>query len=95
MDSRLQQIQKMLESEPNDSFLNYALALEYAKANETNSAHMTMIEKGYFNITKVGLIGFAAGFPLSYFTRIKRYQITDNKIKNDKDFWYLSKETAY
>ena len=56
---------------------------------------MSINQTGYFNMTKVGLIGFAAGFPLSYFTRIKRYQITDNKIKNDKDFWYLSKETAY
>jgi hypothetical protein len=56
---------------------------------------MSINQTGYFNMAKVGLIGFAAGFPLSYFTRIKRYQITDNKIKNDKDFWYLSKETAY
>jgi tetratricopeptide (TPR) repeat protein len=31
--SRLQQLQEMLISEPNDSFLNYALALEYAKLN--------------------------------------------------------------
>jgi Tfp pilus assembly protein PilF len=29
--SRLQQLQQMLLDEPNDSFLNYALALEYAK----------------------------------------------------------------
>ena len=71
------------------------LNIKYVKENATNPAHMTMNETGYFNITKVGLIGFAAGFPISYFTRIKRYQITDNKIKNDKDFWYLSKETAY
>ena len=42
MDSRLQQIQKMLESEPNDSFLNYALALEYAKANEIKLAIETL-----------------------------------------------------
>ena len=71
------------------------LNIKYVKENATNPAHMTMNETGYFNITKVGLIGFAAGFPISYFTRIKRYQITNNKIKNDKDFWYLSKETAY
>jgi len=31
---RLQQIQEMLKSEPNDSFLNYALALELAKSND-------------------------------------------------------------
>lgn len=29
--SRLEYILEMLKSEPNDSFLNYALALEYAK----------------------------------------------------------------
>lgn len=38
MDSRLQQIKKMLETEPNDSFLNYALALEYAKADDLQRA---------------------------------------------------------
>ncbi len=32
--TRLLQIQEMLKSEPNDSFLNYALALELAKSNE-------------------------------------------------------------
>jgi tetratricopeptide (TPR) repeat protein len=38
MDSRLEQLKKMLETEPHDSFLNYALALEYAKMNELNKA---------------------------------------------------------
>ncbi len=28
----------MLKTEPNDSFLNYALALEYAKADDVNTA---------------------------------------------------------
>ena len=36
--SRLIQIQEMLKSEPNDSFLNYALALEYAKADDFKKA---------------------------------------------------------
>lgn len=36
--TRLQQIQEMLKSEPNDSFLNYALALEFAKSNEINKS---------------------------------------------------------
>lgn len=31
---RIQQIQEMLKSEPNDSFLNYALALELARSND-------------------------------------------------------------
>ncbi len=36
--SRLEQIQEMLKSEPADSFLNYALALEYAKINDERKA---------------------------------------------------------
>jgi len=36
--SRLQQIQEMLKNEPQDSFLNYALALEYAKASDIEKA---------------------------------------------------------
>ena len=38
MNSRTEQIQEMLKSEPNDSFLNYALALEFAKSNEINKS---------------------------------------------------------
>ncbi|CAN5366542.1 hypothetical protein BH10BAC1_BH10BAC1_17370 [soil metagenome] len=36
--SRLTEIQEMLKTEPNDSFLNYALALEYAKENNVKKA---------------------------------------------------------
>jgi tetratricopeptide (TPR) repeat protein len=36
--SRLSQIEEMLKTEPNDSFLNYALALEFAKANDVKKA---------------------------------------------------------
>lgn len=35
---RFQQIQEMLKNEPYDSFLNYALALEYAKINNLKEA---------------------------------------------------------
>ena len=56
---------------------------------------MSINEAGYFNMTKVGLIGFAAGFPIAYFSKIKRYRVTDKKILNDKDFWYLAKERGY
>ncbi len=38
MSSRLEQLQEMIKNEPNDSFLNYALALEYAKKNELKKA---------------------------------------------------------
>lgn len=36
--SRKEQILNMLEGEPNDVFLNYALAMEFASANELNEA---------------------------------------------------------
>lgn len=36
--SRLQHIQEMLAKEPDDSFLIYALALEYAKMSDINKA---------------------------------------------------------
>lgn len=42
--NRLQQIENMLKDEPDDSFLTYALALEYAKAYELNKA-IEIIEK--------------------------------------------------
>lgn len=44
MSSRMEQLQKMLEAEPHDSFLNYALALEYGKANDIITA-IQLIEK--------------------------------------------------
>lgn len=38
MTSRINQLQELLQKEPNDSFLNYALALEYSKLNEKEKA---------------------------------------------------------
>jgi tetratricopeptide (TPR) repeat protein len=35
---RFLQLLEMLKTEPNDSFLNYALALEYAKSNDLEKA---------------------------------------------------------
>ena len=36
--SRMEQLQEMLKSEPDDEFLNYALALELDKADQHNDA---------------------------------------------------------
>jgi tetratricopeptide (TPR) repeat protein len=36
--SKISQLLQMLETEPNDSFLNYALALEFAKENNFEKA---------------------------------------------------------
>lgn len=38
MAARIEMIQNMLKDEPEDSFLNYALALEYANINELDKA---------------------------------------------------------
>lgn len=37
-EDRIQMLKKMLEKEPNDEFLNYALALEYHKLNKIEDA---------------------------------------------------------
>lgn len=42
--ARLEQLLEMLKEDPNDSFLNYALALEYAKLGNIDSA-VDLIEK--------------------------------------------------
>ncbi|HSV13280.1 MAG TPA: hypothetical protein VLI90_03425 [Tepidisphaeraceae bacterium] len=52
MANRLEQLQKMLEREPNDTFLLYGLALEYKKVNELDRAleylsRVTQIDPGY------------------------------------------------
>ena len=44
MTPRMQQLQEMLKDEPKDSFLNYALALEYAKMDDLQKA-VELIEK--------------------------------------------------
>jgi tetratricopeptide (TPR) repeat protein len=38
MSTRLEQLQKMLEREPNDTFLLYGLAMEHKKAGDKNLA---------------------------------------------------------
>jgi tetratricopeptide (TPR) repeat protein len=38
MSDRINQLLEMLREEPNDSFLNYALALEHGKAGDLNKA---------------------------------------------------------
>ena len=42
--SRINQLREMLQSEPHDSFLNYALALELAKENDITGA-INLIEE--------------------------------------------------
>jgi Tfp pilus assembly protein PilF len=42
--NRVDEIKKMLKTDPKDSFLTYALALEYEKANDSNKA-ISIIEQ--------------------------------------------------
>lgn len=42
--SRIDQLLEMLKTEPNDSFLNYVLAMEYAKLNDVKKA-INLIEE--------------------------------------------------
>ena len=44
MSSRLEQLQKMLVKEPNDTFLLYGLAMEHKKAGDSVAA-LSMLEK--------------------------------------------------
>jgi tetratricopeptide (TPR) repeat protein len=50
--ARLEQLQKLLEREPNDTFLLYGIALEHKKANEPDKAleylaRVTQLDPGY------------------------------------------------
>jgi tetratricopeptide (TPR) repeat protein len=44
MPSRLEQLQKMLEREPNDTFLLYGLAMEHKKSGDADQA-LQLLEK--------------------------------------------------
>lgn len=70
-DSRLQQLQAMLAQEPDDSFLVYALALEYAKSNNVNKA-IEVLEN---------LIGKDAVYLGSYYQLGKYYEQTEQLPK--------------
>lgn len=66
--SRLDQIVEMLKSDPNDSFLNYALALEYAKEGKTEKA-IESIEQ---------LLARDKNYLGAYYQLGKFYEETDN-----------------
>ncbi|HSH66614.1 MAG TPA: hypothetical protein VLB84_12685 [Bacteroidia bacterium] len=70
-DSRLEQLKKMLETEPNDSFLNYALALEHARVNEITEA-IRLIEE---------IIARDANYLGAYYQLGKYYELSSNPAK--------------
>jgi Tfp pilus assembly protein PilF len=67
MSDQMRQIQKMLEKEPNDTFLLYGLGMEYKKANELDKAlesfrRVTQIDPGYcYAYHQRGLVHEARG----------------------------------
>lgn len=62
--------------------------LDYNKAENS----LGLYSQGYISTVKIGLCGIAVGFPISYFTRTKQYQITTNKSQGDSDYWYIDKQ---
>lgn len=62
--------------------------LDYNKTDKT----LGIYSNGYISTVKIGLIGVAVGFPISYFSRTKQYQITTNKSQGDSDYWYIDKQ---
>ncbi len=69
-----------------------AIALVAAPLLNINFKQGGISSTGYMNTVKVGAIGFAFGFPISYFSRTKRYQLTSNKSLKDEDYWYIDKQ---
>jgi len=50
-------------------------------------------ESTYLNGLKIGVIGFAVGFPMAKLSKMIRYNLTDDKMKADRDFWIIQKQT--
>ncbi len=57
-----------------------------------NNASFNSNNSVYFNSIKTGIVGFAIGYPLARFTRVKHYNLTNDKSKKDKSFWYIEKQ---
>lgn len=68
------------------------ISIAYNKKTTDHNAYFSINNKAYFNFIKTGIIGSIIGYPLARFTRTKRYYLTDDKTKNDKNAWYLEKK---
>ena len=75
-EERLQMIKKMLENNPDDSFLNYAAALEYNKRGMTDKA-MELLN------------GIVAMIPFSNVTRPKSWFLAEKRASSRQsiDTW--------
>ena len=85
---RMQQLRRMLEREPNDTFLLYGLALEYKKTNDTKNAieylnRVIQLDPGYcYAYHQQGLIFESVG-DLDSARRAYRAGIESAKNKGD------------
>ena len=64
----------------------------YNKKTDEQKAHFSINNTAYFNCIQTGIIGSLIGYPLARLTRTKRYYLTNDKAKNDKNSWYLEKQ---
>lgn len=71
MNSRLQLLEDMLRKEPHDSFLNYAIALEFKKKGDISRA-IGLMEK---------LIGRDPAYLAAYYQLGKLYEVQADKEK--------------
>jgi len=67
-------------------------SLILAPAFSIDYTNNNMDVKHYLTMAKIGLVGVAAGFPIYHFSKDRRYNLTNNRKKNDRDFWYLVKD---
>lgn len=68
------------------------ISIAYNKKTEDKKAFLSINNSAYFNAVKTGLFGTILGYPLARFTRTKRYYLTNDKSKKDKNTWYLEKQ---
>jgi len=68
------------------------LSTSYSKKTSEHNAYFKINNSVYFNGIKTGILGFVVGYPLARFTRVKHYNLTNDKSKKDKSFWYIEKQ---
>ena len=73
-------------------FVAPVISTAYKKKTSEQNAYFYINNNAYFNSIKTGIIGFAIGYPLARFSRFKHYNLTNDKSKNDKNYWYIEKQ---
>lgn len=71
-------------------FVSAATTLVFAPLFNYNFRTNQFSSKQYLEVVKYGLMGFSIGVPITYLTRIKKYNL-GNKNSQDKDLWYIEK----